>query len=277
MSGLTASRPGLLRQVRSWSLPPGASASPGLTFAGLFLLSLCECALLGWSGAVCRDVVVWGLPWWQAAVAIVLAVVGSWHGWCLWGALRQPGLPVTLSWLGPLPKPDPMAAASPAAPFGSPPKPLAHGWQVHEWAEPVEVRLVLDAQRWMLLQVCSLPGKSPVRHHWSWVSGRHTDASHRLRALLALPASMTRHVAPGPVTGQWLTWPGKRSMASWAGRARFGAAASAHTMNTMPSRRSGVDPHGGHQGGGLEGMVAAPSQQEADFPLTEILPERRPS
>jgi len=265
----------LLRQVRSWSLPPGASASPGLTFVGLLLLALSECALLAWGWAVCHDVMVWGLPWWRTALVMVLVTVGSWHVWRLWVALRRPGVPLTLSWLGPLPKPEAKPAGLPSVSVATPVDSTHRGWQVLEWAQPAEVRLVMDTQCWMLMQVCSLPGASPVRCHWSWVPGRGAEPVHRLRALLALPSSMTCHAAQGPMSGDAPQGSGKRSMASWLGRARFGAAASAQNMNTKPSRRTGVDRRGGHPERDLGDKAA--SSLEADFPLTEILPERRPS
>lgn len=244
----------LLRPA-SWRLSPGAADVPWLRHLGLALLLLSCLALLGWCAAT------WLESWrhrdlgWPSVLALPLCVLGLRHAWLLARSWLMPGVPLTLRWTGPV------ATLRSGEPAG--------GWRVDEWgAQPVDVSLVWDWQRVMLLRV--RPWDSTSHQAWIWLQDRPGQAAqpggevHRLRTLLCLPPAMTRPA------GEAAT-----ELSSGSGvSTRSGLVASSrHDATTVSSRmsraRSPARPL--RQGPRGDAALSAPLRFEDGFPATQVL------
>ncbi|WP_290871293.1 hypothetical protein [Aquabacterium sp.] len=216
--------------------------------------------MLVWGAALWHEHLVWGGPWWRLALGNLIVLVCLWRGLGLWRTAQAPGAPLSLDWMGPLPRRGESAADA-----------VPGGWHVRAWGYAVDVRCLLDAQGGLLLEVRNLPGAERPRcvHVWvpdapDRVPGMGARELQRLRALLALPSAMTRHRhAPSVIMPQALSvWSG--SMASWAPKVLSGAFWSSHTMNKHTPRTARQE----------QGRQASPVEETA-FAPTEILPDRR--
>ncbi len=244
----------LLRPA-SWRLSPGAGDVPWLRRLGLALLMASTLALLAWCGATWleswrhRDVTL------ASVLAVPLCAVGLLHAWRLGRGWLTPGLPLTLRWTGPV------ANLRSGEPSG--------GWRVDEWgAQPVDVSLVWDWQRVMLLRL--RPWESSSRQAWVWLQdhrgpqpGPRGDV-HRLRTLLCLPPAMTLPGSDARVLSQGaLVSPPAGLVAS-----------SRHVANTDSARmsRSSKPARLARQSPRSAGAPAsAPLRFEDGFPATQVL------
>ena len=245
----------LLRPA-SWRLSPGAGDVPWLRRLGLALLLASALALVAWCTAT------WLESWrhrelgWPAVLALPLCALGLCHAWLLGRSWLHPGVPLTLRWTGPVVT---LRSGEPAG-----------GWRVDEWgAQPVDVSLVWDWQRVMLLRV--RPWESASRQAWIWLQDRPGLAAqpggevHRLRTLLCLPPAMTR---PSPEAASALS---KGSDVS----ARAGLVASSrHESTSASSRMSRGRMPARPLRQGLRSSEAAlnePLRFEDGFPATQVL------
>lgn len=246
----------LLRPA-AWRLSPGAADVPWLRHLGMTLLSASAVALLSWC------VATWLESWrhrelgWASVVAVPLCLLGLRHAWLLAQAWLVPGTPLTLRWTGPV---NPSDAGEPVG-----------GWRVDEWgAQPVDVRLVWDWQRLMLLQV--RPRQAASRDAWIWLQDRPGpsdqpgDGVHRLRTLLCLPPAMT-----GGHAAQALPLPLKGTVAS----ASCGMMASSRHDPSIASARMKprLTPERPVRPANLPAPApsTAPLRFEDDFPATQVL------
>lgn len=245
----------LLRPA-SWRLLPGAVDVPWLRHLGLTLLLASALALISWC------VATWLESWrhrdlgWASMLAVPLCVLGLRHAWLLGRGWLMPGVPLTLRWTGPV------AALNSGEPAG--------GWRVDEWgAQPVDVSLVWDWQRVMLLRV--RPWESASHQAWIWLQDRpRHDAYpgsevHRLRTLLCLPPGMTRpasEVSPVLPEGSAVS-----ARAGLMASSRHDSPVASSRMNRgrTPARpvRAGRRPS--------EDGARAPLRFEDEFPATQLL------
>lgn len=167
----------------------------------------------------------------------------------------MPGVPLTLRWTGPV------ASLRSGEPSG--------GWRVDEWgAQPVDVSLVWDWQRVMLLRL--RPWESGSRQAWVWLQdhrgqqpGPRGDV-HRLRTLLCLPPAMTLPGSDPRVLSQGAFVPPPAGL----------VASSRHVANTDPSRmsRSSKLVRSARRSPRSSGTPSsAPLRFEDDFPATQVL------
>ena len=244
----------LLRPA-SWRLSPGAADVPWLRYLGLALLMASTLALLAWCGAT------WLESWqhrdlnWASLLAVPLCALGLRHAWRLGRGWLMPGMPLTLRWTGPV------ATLRSGEPCG--------GWRVDEWgAQPVDVSLVWDWQRVMLLRL--RPWESSPHQAWVWLQDQRNPQPsprgdvHRLRTLLCLPQTMTR---PGCDAR---ALPNADVASTPAGL----VASSRHESNSASSRmsrsRKPVRPL--RQAPGSVGAPSsAPLRFEDGFPATQVL------
>lgn len=264
----------LLRPA-SWRLSSGAADVPWLRDLGLALLLASVLALLAWCGAT------WLESWrhrelgWASVLALPLCVFGLRHAWLLARGWLAPGMPLTLRWTGPV------ATLRSGEQAG--------GWRVDEWgAEPVDVSLVWDWQRVMLLRV--RPWESASRQTWVWLQDRPGAVAHpggeihRLRTLLCLPPTMTRPASLAAVLPQKGRRTEKVDRAERAERdkganvsalsglmasSRHDSPAASARMNrgrkpARPSRQRRVRS-------GDEAVSSVPLRFEDDFPATQVL------
>lgn len=252
----------LLRPA-SWRLSSGAADVPWLRHLGLALLLTSALALLAWCLAT------WLESWqhrelgWASLLALPLCLFGLRHAWLLGRDWRAPGVPLTLRWTGPVTT---LRSGE-----------LAGGWRVEEWGvEPVDVSLVWDWQRVMLLRVRPwAPGSVASRQAWIWLQDRPDSAAqqggeiHRLRTLLSLPRSMTQ-----PSGGVVPVLPQGRQGVAVSARARM-VASSRHDSTAEPARMSrGRKPSRPARQKRLQASEAAssvPLRFEDDFPATQVL------
>ncbi len=245
----------LLRPA-SWRLSPGAADVPWLRHLGLALLLTSTLALLSWC------VATWLESWrhrdlgWASMLALPLCVFGLRHAWLLGRGWLVPGVPLTLRWTGPV------ATLRSGEPAG--------GWRVDEWgAQPVDVSLVWDWQRVMLLRV--RPWEPASRQAWIWLQDRPGLAAHpsgevhRLRTLLCLPPAMTR---PGAEASAVL--PKGAAAASQSGlmassRHDSPVASDRMSRDRKPARKA---RHGRRP---VQAASSAPLRFEDDFPATQVL------
>lgn len=233
----------LLRPA-SWRLSPGAADVPLLRCLGAALLLASTLALLAWCIAVWLDAWRMRAPSWVAVLALPLCAWGLWHAWQLTRAWLASGQPLTLRWTGPI------DAHRADAQLG--------GWRVDEWgANPIDVSLVWDWQRYMLLRLQPIGAKSPGA--WVWLQDRPEQIErqvHRLRTLLCLPANLTRPVAMASAQAGL--------MASSAHEAPAAAPARMN-RNRRPSRSQ---PSARHVSAGAS---SDPLRLQDDFPATQVL------
>ena len=240
----------LLRPA-SWRLSPGAVDVPWLRRLSLALVLTSATALLCWC------VATWLESWrhrelgWASALAVPLCLFGLRHAWALAADWVSPGAPITLLWMGPV------ASEASGEPGG--------GWRVQEWGrQPVDVSLVWDWQRVMLLRVRSSDRASCQA--WIWLRD-HRDAVahqrgdvHRLRTLVCLPPSMTRPSLSEASSGRPST---KRAglMAS-----------SQHETPVDPVRMKRSPARTDRQARrASEALSSAPLRFQDDFPVTQVL------
>lgn len=246
----------LLRPA-SWRLLPGAADVPWLRHLGLTLMSASALALLSWC------VATWLESWrhrelgWASVVAAPLCLLGLRHAWLLARVWLAPGAPLTLRWTGPV------APADSGA--------LVGGWRVDEWGDqPVDVRLVWDWQRVMLLRV--RPQQEASVDAWIWVQDRPGPSDqpgggvHRLRTLLCLPPAMT-----GGLAAQALSVPLKGVAVS----APSGLMASSRHDPSIASARMKpgltAERPARHAKIPVQAPSSAPLRLEDDFPATQVL------
>lgn len=245
----------LLRPA-SWRLSPGAADVPWLRHLGLTLLLLSTLALLSWCAAT------WFESWrhrdlsWASVLALPLCVLGLRHAWLLGRVWLTPGLPLTLRWTGPV---DALKQGEPAG-----------GWRVDEWgAQPVDVSLVWDWQRVMLLRV--RPWESGSLEAWIWLQDRPARGGHlvgevhRLRTLLCLPKTMTRPACEAS--------PALSEGSAVSGRAGL-MASSRHDSPAVPAHMKRVRTPARSVRQGARSPQAPsnpPLRFEDDFPATQVL------
>jgi len=234
----------LLRPA-SWRLSPGAADVPWLRHLGLALLLGSTLALLAWCLAIWFD--AWRLRRldWASALAVPLCALGLSHAWRLGLAWLKPGAQVTLRWTGPV------VAPRPGEPSG--------GWRVDEWgAQPVEVSLIWDWQRVMLLRV--KPWTSASHQVWVWLQDRPSQPErevHRLRTLLCLPPAMT---CPPEMLPKAMPV-GRAGMVA-SSRHDSPAVSARMTRGRTPSRTVSRSPNA---------AMSTPLRVEDDFPATQVL------
>lgn len=246
----------LLRPA-SWRVSPGAADVPLLRHLGLGLLLASTLALLAWCSAI-------GFEAWRlrelggaAWVAVLLCALGLGHAWWLLRQWLRPAAPLTLRWTGPV------ATLRSGEPAG--------GWRVDEWgAQPIDVSLIWDWQRVMLLRI--RPWESGSLQAWIWLQDRRGTGSdipagdvHRLRTLLCLPPTMTRPGGDG-VRGA-STSDRASGLAGLVASSRHEPRTNARGMSkgtvSSPASRSRarVRPV----------KLAEPLRFEDDFPATQVL------
>ncbi len=244
----------LLRPA-SWRLSPGAADVPWLRHLGLALLMASTLALLAWCGAT------WLESWqhrdwnWVSLLAVPLCAFGLRHAWRLGRGWLTPGLPLTLRWTGPV------ATLRSGEPAG--------GWRVDEWgAQPVDVSLVWDWQRVMLLKL--QPWESSSSQAWVWLQDHRGPQPcpqgdvHRLRTLLCLPPAMTR---PG---GDLRALPKAADASTPSGlvassRHDSGTDSSRMSRARRPARSLRQAPRA------VDAASSAPLRFEDGFPATQVL------
>lgn len=245
----------LLRPA-SWRLSPGAADVPWLRHLGWVLVLASVLALLSWC------IATWLESWqhrelgWASVLALPLSVLGLRHAWLLVRRWLLPGAPLTLRWTGPI------AVLRSGESAG--------GWRVDEWgAQPVDVSLVWDWQRVMLLRVS--PCESASRQAWIWLQDRPGLTSHacgevhRLRTLLCLPAAMTR---PGAQAAAVLPkGSGASAGAGLMASSRHDSPVDPARMNRgrKPARPAREVPRASDK------ASSAPLRFEDDFPATQVL------
>lgn len=169
----------LLRPA-SWRLLPGAADVPWLHRSALVLLMASALTLVAWSAAIWLDAWRLGTLGWATVLSFPLCLLGLCHAWRLGRMWQKPAAVLTLRWTGPV---DVLRSGEPTG-----------GWRVDEWgSRPVDVNLVWDWQRVMLLRVQPLDKAS--RQAWIWLQdrpGQRDRDVHRLRTLMCLPVAMTR-------------------------------------------------------------------------------------
>lgn len=230
----------LLRPA-SWHIVPGAADVPWLRRLGGLLILASFLALLSWCVAIAFD--AWRLrrlapvTW----LALPLFGLGTCLAWRLITSWRQLAPAMTLRWLGPIDHGNPRGAAG--------------GWRVDEWGtQPVDVALIWDWQRLLLLRVRAMRGQ-PASVAWVWLQDDPTRPErqvHRLRTLLCLPPD---RLVPELV------------------------ASSGHDPHAAAVRMTGGRPtqaphRARHQiapQGFTEGDLGAPLRLEDDFPATQLL------
>lgn len=245
----------LLRPA-TWRLSPGAADVPWLRHLGLALLLSSTLALLAWCAAT------WLESWrhrdlgWASMLALPLCVLGLRHAWLLGRNWLKPIEPLTLRWTGPV------ATLRSGEPTG--------GWRVDEWgAQPVDVSLVWDWQRVLLLRV--KPWESASHQAWIWLQDRPRPAAlpggevHRLRTLLCLPRAMTRPVGEAPAALS--KGPTASTRSGLVASSRHDSPAASARMNRLrtPARRT---RHGSRPS---EVASSVPLRFEDDFPATQVL------
>lgn len=245
----------LLRPA-SWRLLPGAADVPWLRHFGLALLLASALALISWC------VATWLESWrhrelgWASMLAVPLCVLGLRHAWQIGRGWLMPGVPLTLRWTGPVATSDSRESAG--------------GWRVDEWgAQPVDVSLVWDWQRIMLLRV--RPWESASHQAWIWLRDRprhdaHPGSEvHRLRTLLCLPPAMTRPAsAASPVLPEGSAVSARAALMA-SSRHDSPVASSRMNQARTPTRpvRAGRRPS--------DDASRTPLRFEDDFPATQLL------
>jgi len=176
-----------LTEPAAWSLSLGAASVPVIRWVGGALWASAALMALIWLAGLMQDAFAGQLPAWvgaAATLAVLAWFVMTWQGIKRW-FIQSDGL--TLSWQGPVQAADPMRRGREVA---------QGGFHVTEWQSAVQVHVMLDWQRWMLLRVRSLSKRHARREVFCWLSlplsPDETGASgghslHQLRSLLYLP------------------------------------------------------------------------------------------
>lgn len=233
----------LLRPA-AWRVAPGAADVPWLRRLGAALMLVSVLALLSWSAAIAHD--AWRLQrmapvTWLAAP---VCCVGVFHAWRLFSGWRRREPALTLRWLGPVERDADRDRGGSGL----------GGWRIDEWgAQPVDVTLVWDWQRLLLLRVRPWRREASAAL-WVWLHDdprRPEREMHRLRTLLCLPADLMR----------------PRLMAS-SPHDPPAASPSMRGVKTPNHRRARTSPRQAHRDA-VEHAV--PLRVEDDFPVTQLL------
>jgi len=239
----------------AWRLKMGAASAPAIKWAGGALWAVAALMALTWLIGLIQDAFVGQLAAWVGALGS-LAVI-AWFA-LAWQALRRwftQADALTLTWHGPVRAADPARRGREKA---------EGGFHVTEWQLPVQVRVVLDWQRWILLRLRTVQTDGDSREAFCWLtmpaqidgSVAHTDVSlHQLRSLLYLPPA-------------WITQGGAQPSSS-AGQARHQPKPVASWVALVPSGsklRSSAKPLSHSQKSSL-----ASREMDTLFPPTELL------
>jgi hypothetical protein len=212
-------------------------------------------AALAWLVGLVQDAFAGHLAAWMGAagtLAVVIWFALAWQAARRW--FTQSGT-LTLAWRGPVQAPDPTRRVPGRADLP------AGGFHVSEWQSPVQVHVVCDWQRWMLLRLRAMPAGHAARQAFCWVAmtdeanGRATRANaslHQLRTLLYLPSAWTTQEGDQPSLSVGQDRQAAKPVASWA------ALLSSGSKLPLPAKR-----------------LSLPASRGPDtlFPQTELLDE----
>jgi hypothetical protein len=246
-----------LTRPAAWALKVGAVSVPSIKWAGVGLWIAAALAALVWLIGLVQDAFAGQLAAWLGAAG-TLAVVAwfalAWQVAKRW--LTHSGT-LTLSWCGPVRTPDPTRCATDKHDRSEP----AGGFHVNEWQSAVQVHVVCDWQRWMLLRLRTTQAGVTPRQAFCWVTmqddlgaqaARANAPLHQLRTLLYLPAAWTTQEGDQPSSSVGQAQRRPEPVASWA------SLLSSGSKLPLPVKR-----------------FSPPAGREVDtlFPQTELLDE----
>lgn len=239
-----------LTRPASWPLKVGAASVPSIKWLGGALWVVAASLALVWLTGLIQDAFAGQLAAWVGAVGM-LAVVA----WFLlaWQVVRQwltHADTLTLTWQGPVVAADPARRGREVS---------EGGFHVSEWQAAVQVRVVLDWQRWMLLRLRTGPAadaaQGAVREAFCWLAvpepidgvieradnragalrALTAVSLHQLRSLLYLPPDWITQKGGQPSSSAGQTRHTSKLVASWAALAPSGS--QLHPAATSLSRR----------------------------------------
>lgn len=202
-----------LMKPSSWALWSGPGGAAGISRAAAAFWVSGGLMTLAWTVGLLHEAFVWGLSPLLCVAGLSVALGWCWLAWSTWTAWRASRPPLTLLWTGPV-RDLPVSDADQPVQTG--------GFRVLQWDAPVQVEVLMDLQRWMLLRLRTLGAGAPRREAWLWLHAQppgatrvERDALHQLRTLLYLPSSMTMSAVLSPRRGVSLSGL-MQAMASWA-------------------------------------------------------------
>jgi hypothetical protein len=265
----TAGRVALPLNLRAqWQVSTGASGVPLVRAMGAAAILASVAIAVLWCATWLRDAITWGVSSAPLALTALLTALAVWHATRLWRGWMAHKHPITLCWTG-LPiksnRQGQSAANDPA------------GWGVslsgsNKQAEPAQVSLVLDLQRWLLIRIETAGPQGKLVVQWAWLdlqqiervhlsSGGLWGGVHPLRVRLHLPPTEAAGrvlAASCPRETQGMGWVGARAMAS-----------SAHLVSSpsgSPLSRTRIS----------SGFDHPPAFSESGWPATVVLAPDEP-
>ncbi|MGC4062210.1 MAG: hypothetical protein QM749_15745 [Aquabacterium sp.] len=240
-----------LTRPAAWPLNVGAVSVPAIKWAGAALWLAAALAALVWLIGLVQDAFAGQLSAWMGAagtLAIMAWFALAWQVARRW--LMQSGT-LTLTWRGPVRAPDPTRDKE-DKPEG--------GFHVNEWQSAVQVHVVCDWQRWVLLRLRATSVKGQGRQAFCWVAmpgeapqvARANASLHQLRTLLYLPAAWITQEGDQPSLPTGQARHAAKPVASWA------ALLSSGSKLPLPDKRR---------------SPAVSREADTLFPQTELLDE----
>lgn len=218
-----------LNRPAAWALKLGPADIPLVRWLGTALWALASAMGLSWWAHVARDFAHGHVTLGALAGFTVLMLTWAVVAWRIWRAWVTQAGTLTLLWRGPVHALKSTRSAGHDRESREP----EVGFAVAEWQAPVNVRVMLDGQRWMLVRIDAVSQANPLgsddaaqRHQaYCWVDAHASRTQreavdflsiHQLRTLLHLSPSLITHegVPLSGLTGLALQVRG--AVASWA-------------------------------------------------------------